>query len=210
MELKCINVRVQHYTPSPLTHPRRHWRDLVQRVSDFMSNDNAFFLNTFYIVTVLEMSLLSDVHNSCDDVLICGDSDVHEEDSTDQTITFFSRHIFVYLNKSTKREQNEMNLREHRNKNTAHYRSQYYLTASVADKKCAVIVCSHMPFHFKCCVRGEITMLIYIWRLFTEEFQMNPIHVLPHIRFSATDICTFVTLLRLIFRLQVHPFDMFS
>ena len=46
-----------------------------------MSNDNAFFLNTFHIVTVLEMSLLSDVHNSCDDVLICGDSDVHEEDS---------------------------------------------------------------------------------------------------------------------------------
>ena len=42
------------------------------------------FLNTFHIVTVLERSLLSDVHNSCDDVLICGDSEVHEEDSTDQ------------------------------------------------------------------------------------------------------------------------------
>ena len=42
------------------------------------------FLNTFHIVPVLEMSLLSDVHNSCDDVVICGDSDVHEEDNTDQ------------------------------------------------------------------------------------------------------------------------------
>ena len=49
-----------------------------------MSDDNAFVLNTFHIVPVLEMSLLSDVHNSCDDVLICGDSEVHEEDSTDQ------------------------------------------------------------------------------------------------------------------------------
>ena len=42
------------------------------------------FLNTFHIVPVLEMSLLSDVHNSGDNVLLCGDCDVHEEDSTDQ------------------------------------------------------------------------------------------------------------------------------
>lgn len=39
---------------------------------------------------------------------------------------------------------------------------------------------------------------------------MNPIHMLSHIRFSAADICTLVTLLRLIFRFQVHPFYMFS
>ena len=49
-----------------------------------MSDDNAFVLNTFHIVPVLEMSLLSDVHNSFVDVLICGDSDVHEEDRTDE------------------------------------------------------------------------------------------------------------------------------
>ena len=48
-----------------------------------MSDDNAFVLNTFHIVPVLEMSLLSDVHNSGDNVLLCG-CDVHEEDSTDQ------------------------------------------------------------------------------------------------------------------------------
>ena len=127
-------------------------------------------------------------------------------------IIFFSRQLNIFLYIWT----NQLNAKKwdepcrHRNENTAHYRSQCSLTASVADKKCAFIVCSHMPFQFKCCVRGEITMLTYIWRLFTEEFQMNPIHVLPHIRFSATDICTFVTLLRLIFRFQVHPFYMFS
>ena len=30
------------------------------------------------------MAFLSDVHNSGDNVMLCGDCDVHEEDSTDQ------------------------------------------------------------------------------------------------------------------------------
>ena len=60
-------------------------------------------------------------------------------------IIFFSRHIFVYLNKSTKREQNEMNLRRHRNKNTAHFRSQYsFICISCRQKKCLHCVCSLM------------------------------------------------------------------
>ena len=86
-------------------------------------------------------------------------------------IIFFSRHLdiflYIWINQLNAKKWDEPC--RHRNENTAHYRSQCSLTASVADKKCAFIVCSHMPFQFKCCVRGEITMLTYIWRLFTEE-----------------------------------------
>ena len=44
-----------------------------------MSDDNAFVLNTFLIVPAVKMAFLSDVHNSGDDVLLCGDCDVHED-----------------------------------------------------------------------------------------------------------------------------------
>ena len=53
-------------------------------MSDFESDDNAFVLNTFLIVPAVKMAFLSDVHNSGDNVMLCGDCDVHEEDSTDQ------------------------------------------------------------------------------------------------------------------------------
>ena len=33
----------------------------------------------FHIVPAVKMSFLSDVHNSGDDVLLCGDCDVHED-----------------------------------------------------------------------------------------------------------------------------------
>ena len=78
-------------------------------------------------------------------------------------IIFFSRHIFVYLNKSTKREQNEMNLRRHRNKNTAHFRSHYSLICiSCRQKMCLHCVCSCAFSVQVLCARRNHNAYIYL------------------------------------------------